>query len=135
MSGSSDSGSEGLPYASRTLSGEPVGPHAGPETPELLENVLRETLAICTSDEPLDDADMQRLRQVARRFSGRPVASEPVAAELVYAVLEGHFAVGVSVAGEFWRTAAAQIAQTLLGDPGAKARLERLWTRLGGEAS
>jgi hypothetical protein len=59
---------------------------------------------------------------------------EPVAIELVYAVLEGHFVVGASVAGEFWRTAAGHIAQTLLDDPGAKARLERFWTRLGGEA-
>jgi hypothetical protein len=133
MSGSSDSGSEGLPYDSRTVSSEPAGPPATPETAELLENVLRKTLSVCTSDEPLDKAEMQRFLEVARRHREQPLSADPVVRELVLAALEGHFA---GERGEdFWQATAAQIAQTLLDDPVARPRLERFWGRLCEETS
>jgi len=133
MSGSSASGSDGLPYASRTISGEPAGPQATPETAELLENVLRETLAVCASEQPLDRAEMRRFLDVARRHRGQALEADPVASELVFAAMEGHFA--VEHHEEFWRAAAAQIARTLLNDPVAKPRLERFWGRLCEEAA
>jgi len=133
MSGSSASGPEGLPYAPRAVSDDPVGPQATPETAELLENVLQETLAVCTSDEPLDRGEIERFLQVARRHRGQPLAADPVAGELVFAVLARHFA--GEFREEFWRAAAARIARTLLDDPVAKARLERFWGRLCEEAS
>jgi hypothetical protein len=133
MSASSVSGSEGVPYASRTVSDTPAGPRATPETAELLENVLQQTLAVCSSDHPLDPAEMQRFLAVARRYHGQPLAADPVASELVFAALEGRLA-GEHDEG-FWRAAAAQVARTLLDDPVAKPRLERFWGRLCEEAA
>jgi hypothetical protein len=99
-----------------------------------LEAVLHATLAVCASDEPLDPSDMQRLREVARRHAECRAVTEAIAVELVRAVLEGHF-VGGDVLKGIGPGAANQIAQTLLDDPAAKARIERFWNRLIGEAS
>ncbi len=133
MSASNASGSEGVPYASRTVSDTPAGPRTTPETAEILENVLRETLAVCASEHPLDSAEMRRFLAVARRHCGQPLAADPVASELVFAALEGR------LTGEhdeaFWRAAAAHVARTLLDDPVAKPRLERFWGRLCEEAA
>jgi hypothetical protein len=133
MSGSSASSPEGLPYDPRTVSDEPTGPQATPESAEFLDNVLQETLAVCTSDEPLDRAEMQRFLEVARRHRGQLLAADPVVGELVFAVLAGHFA--GQQGEEFWRATAARIARTLLADPTARARLERFWGRLCEEVS
>jgi hypothetical protein len=100
-----------------------------------LENVLRATLAICASDEPLDAADLERLRKVARRYAPSPLVNTHVVADLVFAVLEGHFLGGRVAEEVVWRTTANQIAQTLMDDPISRERLERFWTRLVGEAS
>lgn len=104
-----------------------------PPLGEVWEQVLRETLAVCTSEAPLEPAQMQRLRQVAQRFRGRPLEVDPVGTELVYAVFEGHF-VEEGKPCDFWRAAAAHVAQTLLDDPVAGPRLERFWARLTAEA-
>ncbi len=134
MSQPSGPGSEGLPYVSKTISREPTLPEPSRQSAELLESVLHATLTICASDEPLDPSDLQRLREVARRHAGCSTVTEPVAVELVRAVLEGHFPSGSFVEG-VGPTAVTQIAQTLLDDPASKARLERFWNRLVGEAT
>jgi len=133
MFASGASGSEGLPYASRTVSGTPAGPRTTPETAELLENVLRQTLDVCTWEHPLDSAEMRRLLAVARRHCGQPLAADPVVSELVFAALEGRLTGEHDE--EFWRAAAAHVARTLLDDPVAKLRLERFWGRLCEEAA
>lgn len=132
MSGSSAFNSGGSPQVSRTLPGEAAAPPPAPETAELLENVLRATLAVCASDEPLDRAQMERFLEVTKRHRGQPVTAEPVGRELVFAALEGQFP---SPHGEgFWQAMASQIARTLFEDPLARQRLERLWASLCEEA-
>jgi hypothetical protein len=97
----------------------------------LLESVLRQTLEENGSGVPLDDAETAALLQVAGRYRGQPCTLEPVAAELVQAVLQTHFQ-ELSKSLEFWRTVSAQIAQTVFDDPVARTRLEELWHRLSG---
>jgi hypothetical protein len=133
MSQSSGSGFEGLPYVSKTISREPPPPESAPQSPALLEAVLHATLTICASDEPLDPSDVQRLRDVARRYADCRTVTEPILVELVRAVLEGHFAGGDVLEG-IGPVVATRIAQTLLDDPAATARIERFWNRLVGEA-
>ena len=133
MSQPSGSGFEGFPYVSRTISQEPAPPEPVPQSAALLEAVLHATLTVCASDEPLDPSDMRRLREVARRHAECRTVSEPIVVELVGAVLEGHFAGGGVLEG-IGPAAATQIAQTLLDDPAANARIERFWNRLVGEA-
>jgi len=123
--------SEGSSYISRTISSEPDFRQSTPETAELLEKVVRETLSIGAADVPFDAGDMRRLREVARRHAGAALTTEP-AAELIYVLLEGLLE---GVPADVWRDAASEIAGTLLDDPRAKARLERFWTRLSGEVS
>jgi len=132
MASSSASGPGGFEWSERTVSRQEAAPPPEPHKAELLDQVLRETLAICTSDEPLQPADLERFRRVARQYAGHALTAYPVGAELVYAVLEGHFA-DEGPAEEFWRGAAAEIAETLLSDAVAKPRLERFWARLSGE--
>jgi hypothetical protein len=131
MSQPSGSASEGLPYVFKTISAEPAPPEPAPQSAALLEAVLHATLTVCASDEPLDPSDLQRLREVARRHAECSAVTEPILVELVRAVLEGHFA-----DGDVWEAMgpviAVQIAQTLLDDPPAKARIERFWKRLLG---
>lgn len=133
MSQPGGSGSEGLPYVSKTISRE-LPPEPAPQAAALLESVLHATLTICASDEPLDPSDVQRLRDVARRHAGCGTMSEPIAIELVRAVLEGHFLSADDAQG-VGPAVAIQIARSLLDDPASKARLQRFWDRLTGEAS
>lgn len=96
---------------------------------ELLESVLRQTLEHSDSGTPLDDADQEALAQVAGHHLGEPLTLEPVAVELVEAVLILHFQ-GLADAPAFWRHVAVQVAETLLGDPVMQRRLEELWRNL-----
>jgi hypothetical protein len=132
MSHASGSGSEGASYIYKTVSSDSGTSGNTPETTELLEKVVRETLAICVTNEPLETADVQRLREVAKRHAGSSFADEPVVSELVHALLEGWLGPAMTDLG---RGAASQIARTLLEDPVAKARLERFWRRLSGEVT
>mgnify|MGYP000666376286 CR=1 FL=1 len=133
MSQPSGSGSENLSCASKTLAGE-AGPESAPPSASVLEHVLQATLAICARDEPLQGSDMERLRAVARRHPDCRELTEPIAAELVRAVLGGNF-LRADDADGVGPAAVAQIARSLLEDPAAGPRLQRFWDRLIGEAS
>lgn len=95
----------------------------------LLETVLRQTLASCTSDDPTDTADMEAVEQVARRRRGQPFALDPVVVELVEAMLQAEFHVKPN-ASEVWSGMSLQLAQTLFEDPLSRHRLKTLWARL-----
>jgi hypothetical protein len=96
----------------------------------LLERVLRQTLAVCGPDEPIDATEMQALREVAARYRGRPLELEPVAVDLVAAAIDGLCPSRKN--GEFWRNVTLQVARLLMDDPSSFARMNALWIRLGG---
>lgn len=105
----------------------------GDRSPELLEAVLRTTLAASGAEETLDPQTREAIAAVAARHSGKAVRDAPVAQELVAAVLRGQFGAMVS-APAAWEDLTSLVAQTLLEDPAASRRLESLWLRLCGSA-
>jgi hypothetical protein len=113
-----------------------AGPRAGRAADlsdrALLHDVLQKTLTVCSSDEPLDGENRRALDAVVDRHRGKPFGVEPVAVELVEAVLRTEKAKPPG-SRKPWRAVARQVAQTLCGDPSARQRLEAFWVRLGGE--
>jgi hypothetical protein len=94
---------------------------------DLLEQVLRQTLN--GASETADPAALEALSLVAARHRGRPLELQPVAVDLVHAVLSAQFP------GQFGdaagaRELSAEIARTLFDDPPSRHRLEALWSRL-----
>jgi hypothetical protein len=98
--------------------------------PSLLERVLRQTLEVCGPDEPIDPIEMQALQEVAIRHRGRPLELEPVAVELVAAVIDGLCPAKKNT--DFWRNLTVQVAGILMDDPSTFARMNSFWIRLGG---
>ena len=82
-------------------------------------------------DEPLADAQRAAFVAVASRYRGQPLESEPVAAELVFAVVEHHF-LGLPGFSAIGHALSARVARTLMEDPACCQRLGELWARLGG---
>ena len=99
------------------------------QDPELLDRVLRSTLAMIQSDEAMEPQEMDALLGVARRHRGEALSAEPIAQELVDAMLRPKFG-SISESDEFWRRMSAWIASTMMDDPPARQRLESLWERL-----
>jgi hypothetical protein len=95
----------------------------------LLEKVVRQTLAAAESPAAVNPLDLQRLKAVAHRRRGQALAQEPVAVELVRAMLGPEFA-GLDRTPDRYLAMSAQVAKTLLADPSSRERLERLWQRL-----
>jgi hypothetical protein len=94
-----------------------------------LERVLRETLTMCGANEPLSAESRKALREVVTRHGGKPFSLEPVAVELVAAVLQARGPAGAESSG--WRQAVTlQVARTLCEDPASRRRLEGFWARL-----
>ena len=101
----------------------------GERSPELLDAVLRTTLAATGTEDTVDPQTRQALDEVARRHRGKPVGDPPVAKELVAAVLRDQFGM-IAAAPAVWEGLISYVAQTLLGDPTASRRLECLWLRI-----
>jgi hypothetical protein len=95
----------------------------------LLEQVLLETVAAVGEDAGIDESCMQAMRDVARRHRGSALSHDPVAVDLIAAVLRHCFRTR-DVSADFWASVSHQIAESLMEDPVARNRLERLWTRL-----
>lgn len=99
--------------------------------PALLESVLKQTLANFNSPGGLDRGEFDRLREVVRRNRGRPFDLDPVAVELVDALLRDQLP--ASLDRDAQKAMSAQIAQTLYEDPAAHDRFQALWLRLSSE--
>ncbi len=112
-----ESGDDELPKA------EPPVP--GPD-PRILEEVLQRTVLL-SSDLSDAEADIACLRPVATRFAGRGIDSEQVLPELIRAMLGRVFGREVDRA---WDPMVLTIAGSLLDDPTARVRVEKLWKRL-----
>lgn len=119
--------------------GPPSGPLSGPTSgigpssaiPQRahLEQVLHETLAKLGEGGETDTADMAALHEVAVRHRDRPFGLDPVAVDLVRAVLGQRFQSLLS-SDSTWQEMVRQIAQTLFEDAPSHARLESLWRKL-----
>jgi len=94
----------------------------------LLERVLQETLSLGNIRQ-LRPAEMQSLVAVARRYPGASLIADPIAVELVEAMLSTRFA-HLQASAAFWRDAARRIARSLCEAPESRERLSRFWTQL-----
>jgi hypothetical protein len=95
--------------------------------------MLEQILSARTGGAPdkgfVEPADVEALEAVARKLAGRPFALEPVAVELVFAMIEVQFH-KAGIPADTLRTMAEQIATTLYDDPVSRQRLEALWLGL-----
>ncbi len=126
-------------FGSRDFDKPAERPHAEVEPPSaqpidasLWEKVLRQTAKGEGGYDCLSPAERDGLCEVARRYRGRPLTVQPVAAALVEAVLSPHLSMGAGT-GEFWQAAFLQVAQTQMDDPQAHELLTLFWSRLQGE--
>jgi hypothetical protein len=114
----------------RTADAEPSSEQIARSDPALLEKVVLQTLdALGSAAQSADSIDVQRLRTVAHRRRGQPLTLEPVAIELVRAILGPDFG-GLGDQPELFLSVSAQVARALMDDPSACRRLENLWARL-----
>ncbi len=107
---------------------EPVAPQASGPSRELLEQVVRRTLAEQEGGE-IPPALMSALHAVARRQRAQSQPWDSVVVELVEQVLDSWFP-GKLLTTESRRAMAAEIADVLVNDPAAGARLRCFWERL-----
>ncbi len=114
---------------SESRSPETQAPAPSAADRDLLESVLQWTEATLAADDLPEAADMDALREVARRYRGEPLSPGPVAVELVQAMLRTRFRAHVDWQ-PVWQNASTLIAETLLEDPGSRRRLEVLWEHL-----
>jgi len=119
--------------------GRPAGPRSAdaassppsPNTAErqLLESVLRETLALAADGESLASTDWDGVRGVVERHRGEPFSCSPVVSDLVGALLKERLnSWGVSAAT--LSSMSMRIAETLYDDTASRERLRVLWQRL-----
>lgn len=103
------------------------GAEPGPPGAHILEQILAQTSDSAT---PLEDSeDLRALIAVAHQFAGQPLTLDPVAVELIHAVLGVQLA-RAQLPGHTIKAMARYIAATLYGDPLSRQRLELLWARL-----
>ena len=112
--------------------GETLPPPVGGNR-DLLDKILHETLALSKASVIAAPTEMSALRQVAARHPDQKQINQPIAVELVQAVLPAAWATAVSA--EQWPAMTANIAQSLLEDPASRSRLQDLWSRLAERAT
>ena len=98
----------------------------------VLAQILAQTSGTSGSGGELDPEDMAALQRVAEKWRGEPFVFEPVAVELVQAVLSRQFIRGSGSAKGVGalQTMSKQVATTLFDDPVSRQRLESLWQHL-----
>jgi hypothetical protein len=110
--------------APETYAESPLAVDAG-----ALDAVLRATLESGEGDDRVTADEVEALRAVARGRGDGPLVFDPVAVELVEAIIlvnYGH----LKRPPEVWRAVAVKIATLLFESPTSRARLENLWSRL-----
>lgn len=101
-----------------------------PAEPEILQQVLNQTLAGLTSTRELSPKVYAALLDVAQRHPNEPLSLDPVAIELVAGCLRVQFP-ALAVRETLSRRMSLWVAESLLADPAARQRLTELWARLG----
>jgi hypothetical protein len=120
--GSSKDGGEGS-------AGKPQPEGAQPIDRGFLDQVLNR--AFQGGERPsaeVESATLDELRRIAKTYQGHPLTVEPVAVELVHAVLARRAIRGEKP--ESWQKMLTQVAESLFDDPASKERLEAFWARL-----
>lgn len=97
--------------------------------PSILERVLEETLSESEAGTAVAPEELEALVQVARRHRGSSLVLEPVAVELVEAVLRARFS-QLRISPAAWKRLSREIAGTLYDDPHLQQRLGRFWGQL-----
>lgn len=100
-----------------------------PAEPQLLEQVIRQTLMLDQSSAAENEAQIQALHAVAVRHRGVEFALDPIAVEMVQAIFSAQFS-GPSAASDRWQAISRRVAETLYEDPVSRDRLAALWARL-----
>lgn len=113
--------------AARGDSGEPTRDASS----ELLRHVIEETLGVASLAHPVDERDLEALRDVARRHAGATLCLNPVAVDLVRAILAVRWHAAAAAANVSLDDMAWEIAAALMDAPASRARFRQLWLRLG----
>jgi hypothetical protein len=111
----------------------PDGPQAMPSK-EVLEQVLRQTLADADLADGANASDLSALIEVARRHPGAAHPTTRIVCELVGTLLESRFP-RLQVTLQFRETVALEIASTLMDDPYQRDLLDRFWSKLSDKAA
>jgi hypothetical protein len=114
-----------------------IGPGEATDAPDArsgadahaLDAALRATLNAVEGDERITPEELAALGEVARRFGAAALSYDPIAIELVHAIIQVNYG-HLRRPPEMWRSTAAKIATLLYDSPTARARLENLWSRL-----
>lgn len=91
--------------------------------------VLRATLDSDAADQRVTAEEVAALADVARRHGAAPFVNDPIAVDLVEAIIQANYG-HLRRPPEIWRSTAVRIAAVLCDSPAARARLENLWARL-----
>src|SRR5262245_58299420 len=94
-----------------------------------LDAVLRATLDAAELDERVTSEEVEALRAVAARHGDAPLSYDPIAIELVLAIMQVNYG-HLKRSPDVWRSTAVKIATLLFDSPTGRARLENLWSRL-----
>lgn len=101
--------------------------------PAVGAHMLEQILSLTSGDTPqagfVEATDVQAVTDVARQLAGQPFSLEPVAVELVHAMLLAQFR-KAGLSSSALRAMAEQLAATLYDDPASRQRLEALWIGL-----
>jgi len=96
---------------------------------ELLDRIVKETMLVEATGNEDDGEELRLLRQVAARYPRTAFNLEPIAVEMVRAVVGLHYRETVD-SDEAWQAMTQGIAQTLFDDPRSRERLQAIWHRL-----
>ena len=110
------------------VSYRPAEPAVSPDE-GALEAAVRTTLESAPGDARATAEEIAALREVAVRFGPCPLNFEPIAIELVAAIINVNYG-GLYRTPDVWRAIALKIASALYESPAARSRLENLWRRL-----
>ena len=96
---------------------------------QALEDAVRVTLSNTEADGLVTPEEIAALQGVARRHGRVPLILDPVAIELVEAIINVNYG-HLQRPREVWQATATKVAKVLFDAPEAHARLENLWCRL-----
>ncbi len=115
------------PAAAQETPAQPTSPQ--PVGSRMLDQVLASTRGQSPAAGFVEPSDVDALRAVVEALRDQPFALEPVARELVHAMLEVQFR-KAQIAPTTLRAMSLQLATTLCEDPSSRQRLADLWTAL-----
>jgi len=95
----------------------------------MLEAVFKQTEELYSQELVTDPADLESLKEVARRYPDAPFEKETVGVEIVRATLRRQLKESLQ-SDEQLEAIANRVAQTLFENPDSHARWSALWSRL-----